>query len=141
MSAVTLRLDAAALDDHARRCDQVADRLAARHGAMRGLLDPVVALHVRSTWDSPTATERRTALRSRRDGFETLRSDLASLVVQLRSRADADRIEARALIRRAENVEQAARVAAIEAQPRRTAETADRSTSTTTTPRTPVGPR
>jgi DNA-binding FrmR family transcriptional regulator len=119
MSAYSLRLDAAALDNHSRRCDDVADRLAARNLAMQGLLDHVVALHVRSTWDSPTATERRHALKSRRDAFEAVRSDLASLVVQLRARAEADRLEARMLVRRAEAIEADARLEAIEAQQRR----------------------
>ena len=114
-----LRLDAAALDAHARRCDDVADRIAARNLAMQGLLDHVVALHVRSTWDSPTATERRRALKSRRDDFEAVRSDLASLAVQLRARAEADRLEARTLVRRAEAIEAAARLEAIEAQQHR----------------------
>ncbi len=116
MSGYPLRLDAAALDNHARRCDDVADRLEARNLAMRGLLDHVVALHVRSTWDSPTATERRRALTSRRDAFEAVRSELASLVVLLRARAEADRLEARTLVRRAEAIEAAARLESIEAQ-------------------------
>jgi hypothetical protein len=124
MSARTLRLDAADLDNHARRCDAVADRLAARNLAMQGLLDHVVALHVRSTWDSPTATERRAALKSRRDAFEAVRSDLASLVVQLRARAEADRLEARALLRGADAIEAEARLEAIEAEQRRVEELA-----------------
>ncbi len=124
MSASSLRVDAASLHDHARRCDEVADRLAARNRAMQGLLDQVVSLHVPATWDSPTATERRRALTLRRDAFEAVRADLTSLVVQLRARAEADRLEAQTLVRRAEAIEQAARLAAIEAQQRRADEMA-----------------
>jgi acyl-CoA reductase-like NAD-dependent aldehyde dehydrogenase len=114
MTAATLRADAAALANHARRCDDVADRLAQRTTALRGLLDLAVQLHVESTWDSPTASERREALRSRRDELEALRGDLTSLVDRLRARAVVDRADARMLCGLADQLDEAARLAAME---------------------------